>query len=114
MKKSIVILLSGIVCWMVSPLVVAQDANTETQGAASESQGVTNESQGVTTEKPPATEPEPILMPVPQVTTNTYPISEVDRPLAMPRLMIRPEADLGMNFFKLKKGHRVIQQRGGH
>jgi hypothetical protein len=90
---------------MLSPSVVAQDANTESQGASSESQGAASESQGTPVERPALTEPAPLLMPVPQVTTNTYPISEIDRPLAMPRLMIRPEADLGLNFFNNLKGN---------
>jgi hypothetical protein len=87
MKKGIVVFLSGIICWLISPFVVAQDAATEAPAAA--------------TEAPAVTEPTPVLVPVPvpPVTMNTYPISQVDRPLALPRLMIRPELDLGVNFF---------------
>ena len=87
MKKSIVVFLSTLICWMVSPIAVAQETATEPQGTTSETEAVIE----------PA--PAPVLAPIPQIVTSTYPISEIDRPLALPRLMIRPEADLGINFF---------------
>lgn len=85
------IVMSVILCCLASPVVLAQDKAFEPPPAAIE-----NETAPQT-----STEPAPVPI-VPQVTRIGYPLSEVDRPLALPRLMLRPEADFGFVFFRVK------------